>query len=256
MSKCKKCGKEVVLPFTCTYCGKAFCDEHRLPESHECNKLPEDAKFWYRHKKLVNTNTLQLGVCPNCGSQSSEITGYDAKTMTFQCKECGEKYVQSKAFPYGYVGHEPVQSEAYPHEYTEPRDKTESYGKPRTKRHYPIKKVIGGIVAIMIIIAILGGFAYSYINKLDEFNQTKSDLESLGYTISNNVEGMDISAFIKSASPVVPMVDLASFISVARQYNSTTIYESGYSFYVIIVTLMILVSAYEYTPNNSIWWIW
>jgi hypothetical protein len=33
------------------------------------------------------------------------MTGYDAKTMTFQCKECGDKYVQSKAFPFGYMEH-------------------------------------------------------------------------------------------------------------------------------------------------------
>lgn len=80
------------------------------------------------------------------------------------------------------------------------------------------------IVTCLIVIVILGGFVYAYINKLNTFNQTRSDLESLGYNISNNVSGMDISTFIKSAS-VVPMVDLASFISIARQYNTTTIYE-------------------------------
>jgi uncharacterized protein YkwD len=59
--KCEKCGNEVFLPFTCSYCGKNYCDEHRLPESHECHMLPEDSKFWYRHKKLVNANMLQFG---------------------------------------------------------------------------------------------------------------------------------------------------------------------------------------------------
>ncbi|MGB8780326.1 MAG: AN1-type zinc finger domain-containing protein [Candidatus Bathyarchaeia archaeon] len=151
--KCEQCGKEVVLPFTCTYCGKVFCDEHRLPESHECNKLPEDSKFWYRHKKLVNANTLQFGVCPNCGSQSSKMTGYDAITMTFQCKECGDKYVQSKAFPYGYI--EPETAKAYPNGDTEPRDKIESSGKPKTRRRFPVGKVVGLILAVVIIGAFL-----------------------------------------------------------------------------------------------------
>lgn len=35
-AKCKHCGDEVVLPFTCSYCGGSFCGEHRLPERHSC----------------------------------------------------------------------------------------------------------------------------------------------------------------------------------------------------------------------------
>jgi Zn-dependent protease len=35
-AKCQYCGKEVVLPFKCAYCGGLFCAEHRLPESHAC----------------------------------------------------------------------------------------------------------------------------------------------------------------------------------------------------------------------------
>jgi Zn-dependent protease len=35
-AKCQYCGKDVVLPFKCAYCGGFFCAEHRLPESHEC----------------------------------------------------------------------------------------------------------------------------------------------------------------------------------------------------------------------------
>ena len=115
-------------------------------------------------------------------------------------------------------------------------------------------KKSGVIVACLIVIVIVGGFAYAYFNKINAFNQTKSDLESLGYDISNNVSGMKISTFIESAA-VVPMVDFASFISIARQYNSTTIYEEGFSFYVVTV-LIIVMTAYEYTPNHSFWWIW
>jgi Zn-dependent protease len=35
-AKCEYCGKDVVLPFKCTYCGGSFCAEHRIPESHAC----------------------------------------------------------------------------------------------------------------------------------------------------------------------------------------------------------------------------
>ena len=42
MALCDKCGKEVALPFKCSYCGGAFCGEHRLPENHDC-KAPAAA---------------------------------------------------------------------------------------------------------------------------------------------------------------------------------------------------------------------
>lgn len=40
MSKCESCGKEVVLPFQCSFCSGYFCIEHRLPENHKCLKAP------------------------------------------------------------------------------------------------------------------------------------------------------------------------------------------------------------------------
>jgi hypothetical protein len=40
--KCEECGKEVVFPFTCSYCGKSYCDEHRLPENHQCSNQPTE----------------------------------------------------------------------------------------------------------------------------------------------------------------------------------------------------------------------
>ena len=39
MAKCEYCGKEVVLPFKCSYCGGIFCIEHHLPEKHNCPAL-------------------------------------------------------------------------------------------------------------------------------------------------------------------------------------------------------------------------
>lgn len=37
MVKCQECGVEVAIPFKCSYCGKLFCYEHRLPENHSCD---------------------------------------------------------------------------------------------------------------------------------------------------------------------------------------------------------------------------
>jgi len=36
--KCERCGVDVDLPFKCSYCGRLFCVEHRLPEGHECSE--------------------------------------------------------------------------------------------------------------------------------------------------------------------------------------------------------------------------
>jgi Zn-dependent protease len=34
--KCQICAIEVEMPFICSFCGGAFCPEHRLPEGHNC----------------------------------------------------------------------------------------------------------------------------------------------------------------------------------------------------------------------------
>ncbi|MFX1450833.1 MAG: AN1-type zinc finger domain-containing protein [Promethearchaeota archaeon] len=39
MANCSKCKKELYMPFSCKYCGKQFCSEHRLPEKHNCERL-------------------------------------------------------------------------------------------------------------------------------------------------------------------------------------------------------------------------
>jgi predicted nucleic acid binding AN1-type Zn finger protein len=38
MAQCDYCGKEIqtLSTFTCSYCGKTFCPEHRLPFNHDC----------------------------------------------------------------------------------------------------------------------------------------------------------------------------------------------------------------------------
>ena len=52
MGICYVCGKETDLPYKCTYCGLTFCSEHRLPEQHNCIKLPE--RNWDIFRELKN----------------------------------------------------------------------------------------------------------------------------------------------------------------------------------------------------------
>lgn len=39
MGECDQCGESVSMPFTCKFCGKKFCSDHRLPENHDCGGL-------------------------------------------------------------------------------------------------------------------------------------------------------------------------------------------------------------------------
>jgi membrane associated rhomboid family serine protease len=39
MQRCEECGEDVSMPYTCSFCGKKFCSEHRLPENHSCDGL-------------------------------------------------------------------------------------------------------------------------------------------------------------------------------------------------------------------------
>jgi hypothetical protein len=52
MAKCEYCGKEVLYPFECSFCGGKFCIEHRLPENHDCIRSPKRTPLgpWYAKK--------------------------------------------------------------------------------------------------------------------------------------------------------------------------------------------------------------
>ena len=50
--KCQHCGVDETLPFDCTYCGKYFCADHRLPENHQCPEL-------WRAKRPVNYPSIE-----------------------------------------------------------------------------------------------------------------------------------------------------------------------------------------------------
>ena len=107
------------------------------------------------------------------------------------------------------------------------------------------RSIVTFLIIIVILGAILGGFAYAYINRLNVFNQAKSHFQSLGFDVY--ILTFSTPAF----HAAFPTVDVASFISIARQNNATSIDCIGYHFY-----LFTALTAYEYTPRNSIWWIW
>lgn len=62
MTKCTACGIEELLPFTCRYCGRQFCAEHRLPETHNCSML--GAKV-YTMKKIMKKGSVPVYARPS-----------------------------------------------------------------------------------------------------------------------------------------------------------------------------------------------
>jgi len=59
MVKCAVCGKEVLMPFKCSYCGEYFCAEHRLPEKHNCPGLFAAASPYEKEKKRVRVERAE-----------------------------------------------------------------------------------------------------------------------------------------------------------------------------------------------------
>jgi len=105
------------------------------------------------------------------------------------------------------------------------------------------------LILIVILVVTLGGFAYAYIDKVYLLNQTQNYFQSSGFEISNMPAHQELG-YIRA---IVSEVDAASFVSIGRQYNITTILESGYNFYLKVSQTLY---RYTYTPSNSTWWIW
>jgi len=106
--------------------------------------------------------------------------------------------------------------------------------------------IVTCLILVVILVVTLGGFAYAYLDKVYQLNQTQNYFISLGFGIANMPESLP---YIRSSS----VVDVASFVSIARQDNMTIIFESGYNFYIIVSQILYI---YAYTPSNSTWWIW
>ena len=94
LPKCEFCGKDVDLPFRCTYCRGYFCTEHKHPENHQCPTLPTSPYFWYRKsQRYLELRTPDLPIyCPKCGSQRCMTSGYNEKAENFECLDCRFKW--------------------------------------------------------------------------------------------------------------------------------------------------------------------
>lgn len=72
---CGFCGEILHWPaiYSCYYCQMVFCDNHRLPENHECPKVmaaKHIEKDWLRKKGVNITEGKYSAICRQCGYQS------------------------------------------------------------------------------------------------------------------------------------------------------------------------------------------
>lgn len=88
----------MLLPFQCQYCNGYFCEEHRLPENHECVglklKKPISRYSNLRVKKqdgkpLEPPIIVERDFCPNCRSYRKQAITYGEKFEIFECLNCG-----------------------------------------------------------------------------------------------------------------------------------------------------------------------
>ncbi|MCK9544606.1 MAG: zinc finger AN1 domain-containing stress-associated protein [Novosphingobium sp.] len=56
MARCDYCGETINgLPWNCKRCGQTFCDNHRLPENHDCSGIKKSNFFEPLTKKSIST---------------------------------------------------------------------------------------------------------------------------------------------------------------------------------------------------------
>lgn len=59
MKDCDHCREQSDMPFKCNYCGGAFCETHRLPESHDCDGVRFLSESGKRFESKVSNEIVQ-----------------------------------------------------------------------------------------------------------------------------------------------------------------------------------------------------
>ena len=80
VAKCEYCGAEIELPFKCNYCGKYFCEAHRLLENHNCSNAPARTPLGsFQTKQLISdiAKKKKIETMPSCTVLEGETKTYD-----------------------------------------------------------------------------------------------------------------------------------------------------------------------------------
>ena len=76
-SSCEFCKISNFLPYNCKLCQKLFCDEHKIPENHNCEVKKND------YIRIEAKKKKKKCIAQNC-SVTLNLTNI------FTCKECGQ----------------------------------------------------------------------------------------------------------------------------------------------------------------------
>ena len=86
----EKCQKLDFLPIKCHFCGKSFCEDHYLPEQHECPSIPSSADAQSSAQKpQIEYETCYLSNC-----SLSEKKGAKVK-----CDKCNQLFCLGHRHP-------------------------------------------------------------------------------------------------------------------------------------------------------------
>jgi len=114
---CRQCDRELdsVLPYQCKYCHDFFCEEHRLPENHNCKNLKTSWDSWKKRQRKLqgvpekrNTShqtnssgsprppTNLVTVCEMC--PPTNLSYFDSLKIR-ECKYCHKKFCRAHIKP-------------------------------------------------------------------------------------------------------------------------------------------------------------
>jgi predicted nucleic acid binding AN1-type Zn finger protein len=115
MSPCSVCGEETVPAFACNYCESEHCEEHRLPENHDCPSFtgeattpglegegPQTRDRRSTHRRRVErvrkkeTETWESRT-PEPQRGPTEEATQEKETSLFTCPACGSNTDQLKS---------------------------------------------------------------------------------------------------------------------------------------------------------------
>lgn len=100
---CVECGKAEYMLFKCHYCGFHYCDEHRLPESHNCPNfrhiLHKHEQAWKYGKATVKFKSEYNNTWDNNVREINKVKQSKARydnIVTNPCPNCGIQFKQGK----------------------------------------------------------------------------------------------------------------------------------------------------------------
>ncbi|MGQ0536723.1 MAG: rhomboid family intramembrane serine protease [Methanobacteriota archaeon] len=81
MTRCATCGVQEPMPFVCRYCGELHCNDHRLPEAHECSGLASARQVWRERGREAGAAPREKAVYLSLRARLA--TGYDRVLAPF-----------------------------------------------------------------------------------------------------------------------------------------------------------------------------